>query len=254
MLVRDIIAAIERVAPLDGAASWDKSGMQVACHRGEARRLAVALDPTPGTVERALELGCDFILTHHPLSLSPKLPAVEDAYHRVLSLLFRADCGLYAAHTSLDVQPDGPAGWVARELGLRHPVFLEETGEKRGFGLCGDLPRETDMGKLLDILGKRIDMSMAVATGPRRATFRRLAYCTGSGGSLVAAAEALGADIYVTGDVKYHTALDCGIAVLDVGHHSLEEAMMAEMRDLLARALPDLDVVFVPSSSPFYRP
>ena len=131
MHIAEIISIIEQMAPLQGAASWDKSGLQVACRHTEVRRLAVALDPVPATIERALDEGADFILTHHPLS--PHLPNRLDNYHTVLSLLFRADAGLYAAHTSLDVQPDGPVGWLARHLCLRHPVLLEESREMREY-------------------------------------------------------------------------------------------------------------------------
>lgn len=250
MQVADIVCAIEKIAPLKGAASWDKSGLQVACRHTEVRRLAVALDPVPATIERALDEGADFILTHHPLSLSPHLPNRLDNYHTVLSLLFRADAGLYAAHTSLDVQPDGPVGWLARHLCLRHPVLLEETGEGIGFGLAGDLPAPKSLAELVAALSQRVDMSLAVTAGNVPEKIVRVAYCTGSGASLMEEAEKSGADLYITGDVKYHAALDARIAILDVGHHSLEEEMMREMAQRLGTIF-DIETFFVPSHSPF---
>ncbi len=253
MNTASVIDAIEAVAPLSGAASWDKSGLQVASFRTGVTRLAVALDPVPATVRAALEQGADMVLTHHPLSLSPALPCRLDNWHETLSLLFRADVPLYACHTSLDVQPDGPAGWLARELALVHPSFLEQTGEGTGFGLAGRLPRPMRFSELLQTLGRRISLETAVISGPVPDVIRSCAYCTGSGGSLLAEAEASGADIYITGDIKYHTALDARIPLLDVGHHSLEEEMMREMQALLARRLDGLDIFFVPSVSPFRR-
>ena len=250
MQVADIVCAVEKIAPLKGAASWDRSGLQVACRHTEVRRLAVALDPVPATIERALEGGADFILTHHPLSLSPHLPNRLDNYHAVLSLLFRADAALYAAHTSLDVQPDGPVGWLARHLCLRHPVLLEETGEGIGFGLAGDLPSPKSLAELVCALSQRVDMSLAVTAGTIPEKIGRVAYCTGSGASLMEEAEKSGADLYITGDVKYHAALDARIAILDVGHHSLEEEMMREMAQRLGASL-DVETFFVPSASPF---
>lgn len=252
MLVADLVAAIEEIAPLSGAASWDKSGLQVACMHSEVRRLAVALDPVPATIAKALDGGADFILTHHPLSLAPHLPNRLDNYHRVLSLLLRADAGLYAAHTSLDVQPDGPVGWLARHLCLRRPVLLEQTGEACGFGLAGDLPSPMSLEAVVAQLSCRIDMSLAVTTGPVPQTISRLAYCTGSGGSLIDEAVASGADLYITGDIKYHAALETPIGILDVGHHSLEEEMMREMAQRLG-TLPGVETFFVASVSPFRR-
>ena len=112
MRIRDIIACIEEMAPLSGAADWDRSGLQVYSPRTEASRVCVALDPTPETVKKALGEGADFIFTHHPLALKPGLPNRPGNYYETLSLLIKADVPLYAAHTTLDVQPDGPAGWL----------------------------------------------------------------------------------------------------------------------------------------------
>ncbi len=247
-----VTRAIEAIAPLSGAASWDRSGIQVASRRSEIKTLAVALDPTPSTIQQALDQGADMVLTHHPLSLTPALPSCLDNYHEVLSMLFRADVSLYAAHTSLDVHPDGPAGWLARHFCLKHPVFLQQTGESSGFGLAGNLPEALQFKELLAKLGERIDLSCATVIGDMPQSIKRIAYCTGSGSSLMRDAWTQKADVYITGDVKYHAALDCTGCILDVGHHSLEEEMMHEMQALLARRLDgSVQTFFVSSKSPF---
>ncbi len=251
MNFNDVAAAIEGIAPLSGAASWDKSGLQVASPRREVAKLAVALDPTPSTIKKALAAGAEMVLTHHPLSLSPSLPNRLDNYYEALSLLMKADVPLYSSHTSLDVQPDGPAGWLARHLCLVHPDFLEETGEGAGFGLVGDLPKALSLEEITAKLAERIDLECAVLVNTAPAEIKRVAYCTGSGSSLMDEAWTKGADLYITGDVKYHAALDCRGCLLDVGHHSLEEEMMHEMQKLLAKRLEGVDTVFIPSASPF---
>ena len=150
---------------------------------------------------------------------------------------------LYAAHTSLDVNSDGPVSWLARELHLNNLAVLEPTGPgtgdlPHGFGLAGDL-------------AAHIALSTATVSGPCPESIRRVAYCTGSGSSLLEEARAAGADIFITGDVKYHTALDTQLCLFDVGHHSLEEEMMRRAAIHLQHACPMLEVVFVPSASPF---
>lgn len=253
MLITDIIKTIESIAPLDGAAAWDRSGLQVASHRTEATRVAVALDPTPTSIATALAQGAQFIHTHHPLALTPTLPCRLDSYHSALEQLFKADVALYAAHTSLDVQPDGPAGWLSRELGLIHPQILEVTGEKQGFGLAGDLPQALGFHELLARLSQHISLNTATVSGNIPASISRIAYCTGSGSSLLEEATRSGAQVFITGDVKYHTALSAQICLLDVGHHSLEEEMMHVTSELLARRLAGVEVFFVPSTSPLRR-
>lgn len=257
MQLIEIFSAIEKIAPLHAAAPWDISGLQVAAHRSEADMLAVCLDPTPSSVRQALERGAQCILSHHPLALQPALPRRLDAYHEVLRLLFAADVPLYAAHTSLDVNADGPAGWLARKLELSNLAVLEATAPPLdaaplplGFGLAGDLPASLSLAGITSALARHIDLSTATVCGPMPESISRLAYCTGSGSSLLREARAAGAQLFITGDVKYHTALEAEICLLDVGHHSLEEEMMRRMSGLLAQRLNGLNVLFVPSVSP----
>ena len=253
----EIIKAIEETAPLHAAASWDVSGLQVAAHRQNVTKLAVCLDPTPASVGTALEQGAQFILSHHPLLLKAVLPSRLDDYHAVLRLLFQADVPLYAAHTSLDVNAYGPAGWLARTLELGNLAVLEPvapaTGDTLplGFGLAGDLPQPMTVRQIAGIIASNAPLATATVSGPEPQTVTRVGYCTGSGSSLLDAAQAAGAQLFITGDVKYHTALAAEICLLDVGHHSLEEEMMLRMSRLLQQRLHDVEVFFVPSASPF---
>lgn len=257
MQLTEIISTIEKIAPFSAQAPWDCSGMQVAARRDEAERLAVCLDPSPASIAAALDRGAQCILSHHPLLLKPRLPRRLDAYHEVLRLLLGADVPLYASHTSLDVNSAGPAAWVADDLGLTEREVIEPTGPAReeaglplGFGLAGNLAAPLSPAEVLRRLGSWIDLSTATLCGPRPATVRRIGYCTGSGSSLLDDARRCGVEFFITGDVKYHTALDAEICMADVGHHSLEEEMMRRMCALLQHLLPDMDVFFVPSLSP----
>ena len=67
-----------------------------------------------------------------------------------------------------------------------------------------------------------------------------MAVCAGSGTSLLSAAVAAGAQLYITGDVKYHDARkaeDAGIHVLDVGHFAPERYGLLRFGSLLERKL-----------------
>ncbi|MCL2123690.1 MAG: Nif3-like dinuclear metal center hexameric protein, partial [Desulfovibrionaceae bacterium] len=144
MQLDEIINTIEKIAPLSGAASWDNSGMQLAGCNNTVHTLALSLDPSPDAIRRAVQLGAQLLVTHHPLLITPRLPAVLDSFHNALSALFKADMALYAAHSSLDAVMDGPAGWLAQELALLEIQVLEpcprQTSPLQGFGCVGDLP------------------------------------------------------------------------------------------------------------------
>jgi dinuclear metal center YbgI/SA1388 family protein len=257
MQLYEIINAVEKIAPLSGAATWDNSGMQLASRNNAVDTLALCLDPSPAAIRRAIQLEAQLLVTHHPLLITPRLPAVLDNFHEALSLLFKADMALYAAHTSLDVAMDGPAGWLARELDLRDLRVLEpcpgQTGPLRGFGCAGRLPEPLSLDDLLTRLARHINLDGASLSGlPVKddRLFSCLAYCPGSGSSLVQAADKTEADICITGDVKYHSSLDAPLPLLDVGHHALEEEMTRRFAFALRGQLIGVQVHFIPSTNP----
>lgn len=274
MQQHELIAILEETAPPAFAAEWDKSGIQVASARPDITHLALSLDPTPQAVAEAVAAGADMLLTHHPLTLRPRFPDALDIHHRTLSLLFTHDMPLYAAHTTLDANPEGPAAWLPDELGLSGRCPLEVTGALRradgteltgGFGCVGDMPVPLTLPELARKLAALLPLervnAVARLIGRPPAAIRRVAVCTGSGASLMDRARALGADLYITGDVKYHDALDLvsrnrlasggAFAVLDVGHFALEEEMTRRLALLLARRLPEVRVSFLPRRDPF---
>lgn len=339
MNIQDLIAALEYAAPPHMAAAWDRCGVQVAGSIHETGKLALALDPTPEVAGQALEWGAGMVVTHHPLSLSPRMPDRVDDYHRVLEKFFRHGAWLYAAHTNLDCAPGGPASWLATELALarqaivdpagvtpsvmgiakevamdgfdtldlpmgttldrlhfdrdalRHTpqgficpapqwpsvraaleacddvssiacaISLMEPGQPYGYGIVGDLPRPLGWDEFAARLWKLVPRTFWTLIGKTPETIARVAYCTGSGGSAGARAFAEGADVFITGDVKHHQALELeamGLTI-DVGHHALEEEMMRRLAESLAGTLTEkgLDVRFFPSRDPMravFRP
>lgn len=258
MFFPDVITVIERTAPLHIAASWDHSGLQVPAAHREISSLAVCLDPVPATIAAALEHGADMILSHHPLAMSPRFTDREDSYTAALRQLFKADVPLYAAHTSLDANPRGPSGWLARALSMQDACVLEPTGSienadgttlECGFGLLGTLPEPLELEKALEIINPQAPRLIGVK--PEDVHPLCVAICPGSGGSLAALAAQGGAELFITGDIKYHDALLMPLPVLDVGHFSLEEHMMRLFAQQLQEELPDIAVSFIPSEDPF---
>jgi dinuclear metal center YbgI/SA1388 family protein len=257
----ELLTTIEKFAPPWYAAPWDNSGLQVAGTRGEIGRLAVFLDPLPGIVDSALGWGADFLLCHHPLLLEPRLPNRVDAYHRVLRSLLISGSWLYAAHTSLDANPGGPVLWLAKALSLLDTRTLEpcaggskagDSGQAPGYGVIGALERPLAWPEFAVRLSMALGTREWTAAGPLPERVETVAYCPGSGGSMIERAEA--ADIFITGDLKYHQALqsvESGLCTLDVGHFVLEERMMEFWAGELREALGGrAEVRFFPGSEP----
>ncbi len=276
MLQSDIVTIIEQTAPLSLMADWDRSGVQVASPRREVERLAVCLDPAPEQIRAAVEAGAEMILTHHPLAMRPQWTDRLNGHTDVLRLLYRHDVPLYASHTSLDANPLGPSAWLPDELGLVDRVILEKTGvftapdgseTEGGFGLAGTLPHAMTLAELCAKMRAFLPLKrmcgVARLIGDPARIIRRVAVCTGSGSSLLEEAARAGADLYITGDMKYHDALAllsrhdgqssnfCPMAILDAGHFSLEEEMMRRFALQLETQLDGVTVMFLPGRDPF---
>lgn len=271
----EFISLIETYAPLKAAAPWDNSGVQVESDKDAVHKVCVALDPTPATVSAALELKADFLLCHHPLALSPRHLNARDQYFHVVRKLIHADCRLYSAHTSLDANPRGPVSWLSKALGLTGCELLEPMPDMPpdspadhpagsdafrapsgyGFGLVGDLPQAMPFKNFTLMLEKILLPQGPVSNwrlcGQADKKIKRVAYCPGSGASLAGNASALGADIYITGDIKYHDALSAPLCILDVGHFCLEERMMLDFSKILEASCPNLKFYFLPADNPF---
>ncbi len=259
MKLSEIITILEKVAPVQFAASWDNCGIQVASHQQDIQHLALCLDPTPQSIDQAIAKGAQCIISHHPLLMQGRLPNKIDNYHATLKSLLQHDVALYAAHTSLDVNGDGPAGWLARALSLKELKVLDSvciTDDEQcmphefGYGLMGTTLAPITYENLMTKLGEHISLDVVSVCGTIPQSIRHIAYCTGSGSSFMEKAAKLGADIFITGDVKYHAALEAPLCTLDVGHHSLEEIMMRELSVVLQKILPKIHVEFIPSASP----
>jgi len=257
MDITRIIEHIERLAPLAAQAPWDRSGLQVLGLSPAAGRLAVGLDPTPAFMAAALGWGADFLLTHHPLYREPKPLDAAGPFLDAARAVLSAGAWLYSAHTSLDANPAGPAGWLARELGLSGLAVLEPTAPGLGFGQVGDLPAPLRWDDFARALAGKVRRDFWTLAGLRPESVSRVAVCPGSGSSLVPAARAAGAQVLVTGDLKYHQALDAGhpatgLGVVDVGHFALEEEMARLLAEILTAELvpAGVEVRFFPGRDP----
>ncbi len=281
MLQKAVIDIIEQTAPLSLMAEWDHSGVQVASAQKEIRHLAVCLDPAPEQLHAAIENGADMVLTHHPLAMHPEWTNVLNSYTDALRILYSHNVVLYASHTTLDANPLGPSAWLPDELGLTGRSLLEKSGTfiapagtslkgqfvEGGFGCVGDLPMPMSLTDVCAILRRHLPTERMCVTsrfvGDPERHIHRVAVCTGSGGSLADEAASAGADLYITGDIKYHEALSlrsrqekrssnfCPMAILDVGHFSLEEEMIRRFALLLKKQLDGVAVTFLPGRDPF---
>jgi dinuclear metal center YbgI/SA1388 family protein len=125
--IREIIRWLDSLYPPHWAEDWDRVGLQLGDPGQPVRRLGVALEASPRTVQWAAAQSLQLLLCHHPLFFQPISRLQYDREPgRTVRELIRRDMALWVAHTNLDAAPEGVSTTLARRLGLTRLQPLEE--------------------------------------------------------------------------------------------------------------------------------
>ena len=244
MKVRDVIQAIEEFAPLSIQESWDNSGLCIGSPDSPASSVLLGLDCTPELVDEAIACGADMIVTHHPLIFSGlKKISPEDATGAAVIKAVKAGISVYAAHTNADKVIAGVSGAMAAKLGLADVEILDEDGEGTGLGAVGNLPEPLSAEEAVALVKERFALKSIRASKPVEGKISRIAMCGGSGGSLIKAAMASGAQLYISGDISYHNFFTReGFMIMDIGHYESEIEIVEILFSLLRKKFPTFAV------------
>ena len=135
-----VTAALEHLAPLRLAASWDSVGLLVAPRREAIARVLTCLTLTPEVAAEAVRERADLIVSHHPLPFRP-VPRITPATGpgRVLLEVIGSGAGIWSSHTAWDSAAGGINDQLAGRLGLAHVAPMEPDAELPlvGFGRAG---------------------------------------------------------------------------------------------------------------------
>lgn len=110
----ELASYLESIAPAQIAESWDNVGVLVRCAQ-EVTGVLCALDITPATVREARAVGCNAIVSHHPVIFRPLKELRQDD---VPALLVREGVSAVCMHTNLDKAQGGVNDVLAQALGL----------------------------------------------------------------------------------------------------------------------------------------
>lgn len=249
--VQDIYAYIDGFAPFATQMDFDNAGLLVGDGQAEVRRVLLALDATLEVVKEAVRKRCQLIVSHHPLIFHPlKAVRPEDPTQAVVAQLIRKNIALISAHTNLDIAPGGVNDVLMDRLGGKVTGVLEPMGESWGMGRVGELDQPMPPKDFAAMVKKALGAKAVRATLGGRPV-KKLAVCGGAGGDLLELAVSLGADAYVTADVKHHEFLAAqalGVTLVDGGHFSTENPVMPVLAERLRRAFGKDGVEFLLSA------
>ncbi|MFD2672361.1 Nif3-like dinuclear metal center hexameric protein [Marinicrinis sediminis] len=118
-----------------------------------------------------------------------------------------------------------------------YPLKLE--GKPLGLGRVGELSETMTLRALNDQVKTAFGLSMSRVVGELDTPVKKVAVLGGMGARYLSSALFAGADVYITGDIDYHTAqdaLEAGMTLIDPGHHA-EEIMKAPVAAYLEKRL-----------------
>ena len=239
-----LIAYLDEYLQIDAIKDYGPQGLQVETDNKTIKRIALAVDTAPPVIEAAAAWKADMLLVHHGVLWRTVERIAGPLGERVRALL-RHGINLYAAHLPLDAHPQvGNNAVLARMFGVEvEDWWGAPTGVPLGvIGLVAGSPSLTHLtAQIEEQLNCRVRV---LAHGPKHVS--RMAILSGFGADEVAAAKALGADTYLTGETShanYWAAADYGLNVIFAGHYATETVGVQALGQHLADQF-DLDVKF----------
>jgi putative NIF3 family GTP cyclohydrolase 1 type 2 len=112
--------------------------------------------------------------------------------------------------------------------------------EGAGFGVVGELAEAMPSADFMRRVMERFDVKALRHSDVVKAEIRKVAICTGSGGSLIDDARKSGADIYLTADLRYNDFMrhENAIILADMGHFESEYCAIQILFDILSKKIP----------------
>ncbi|MGL5970825.1 MAG: Nif3-like dinuclear metal center hexameric protein [Cetobacterium sp.] len=231
MKLSKLINFLENKFPLYLAEDWDNVGLQVGKRDSNVNGILLSLDLTESVIDKAIEVGANLIITHHPVIFKPLKSITKDnlAGKKIIKLIENG-IAVYSMHTNLDSAVSGLNDFLGEKiLGFKDGKILdslEKKGQEYGIGRVYKLDEVLSIEKLSNILKEKLNLDcISLVKGKELKEIKKVALVSGSGASYWRKAKKMGAQVLITGDVKYHEAMDAreeNFTLIDIGHFESE--------------------------------
>ena len=242
--IKEVIAALEHFAPLPLQEDFDNAGLQVGLTEAEVSGALLCLDVTEQTLDEAIRLGCNLVVSHHPL-IFRKLSQITDSNYvqRVVMKAIENHVTIVSMHTNLDNARGGVNFKIAEKMGLKEvDFFVRKDGADAGSGVMGTLPTSLTAQEFIKMLKETFGVVCVQTNELLQRKIEKVAICGGAGSFLLDNAVAVGADAFVTGEMHYHEFFDHEqqIQICVIGHYESEQYTAEVFREVIESACPDV--------------
>lgn len=244
MKIKEILTALERFAPLPLQESFDNAGLQVGLTETEASGALLCLDVTESVVDEATELGCNLIISHHPLLFHAlKILSDQTDVQRVVTKAIERHISIISMHTNLDNAEGGVNFKMAEKIGLVDVRFFCEKhvdGILCGSGVIGKMLEPVSSLNFIRQIKQVFHVDCAQCNELLQRSISKVALCGGAGSFLLDDAIKEGADAFITGEMHYHEYFghEQQIQIAVLGHYQTEQFTSEILSSILRDTFP----------------
>ncbi len=237
MKIRTIYDILNEISPFELQESWDNSGLNLGDFGDEVKKIYISIDIDEELIEKMDENS--LLITHHPLIFKPVKKVIPDRFSTKLLLkMAKKNISHIAMHTNFDKTHLNE--YVAKNV-------LGFEGEAQDFVFYADV--DMDFYELVEYVKQKLNMDNIKAVLAKD-KIKKVAVTTGSGMGLL---DNIKADCFLTGDIKYHEAMDAKvreISLIDMTHYTSEKYFSDILFDILDEKI-DVEIIKRNSLDPF---
>ena len=248
MTVKDILQAVDAIAPFRLTMDFDNTGLLIGDPDAEVKSVVLALDCTDSVLAEAKEKNANLVITHHPVIFHGIKKVCADS---VVWQAVRNDINVISAHTNLDIAQGGVNDCLAEILGLTEVGGLTAVGEsvdengnvsRETLGRVGRLSSALSAKELAQLVKEKLNTAVRYTDGGK--AIETAAVCGGAGDSELESAISCGAQALITGEAAHHIFIEAahrGISLIEGGHFHTENIVLEPLREKLAKQFPEIE-------------
>lgn len=235
MFVKDILEELKKDMPFYYACDWDNIGLTVGDENLSVKNIVVCLDITNKVIDEAVKKNADLIVAHHPLMFAPvKRINTGDLIGRRIINLIKNNISCISMHTNYDVADSCMADIAADKLELDNKsiFYKEKIDLEVGLGKKGNLREKMSLADLAKKVKETFSLDKVIVHGDLNAQVYNISILPGSGKNMSKIAIENRSDVFITGDITHHEALDAvdaGLAIIDASHYGIEKVFIDDM-------------------------
>ncbi len=237
MRVIDFVNKLDELYPFANQAEWDNSGFLCGDKSAEVEKVLVTLDVDVSVLTSAVDLGCNVIVSHHPIIFGQGLKSIVDSDDAlIIKFALRNNLSIISLHTNLDHHDAFVGRMIAKHL--EYPVIDTFIVDDYPLGVVVRIDK--GISDIVSHIKEKFDYKGVKCCGVKEHVNKAL-IIGGAGSGVVNSFTKSNIDLFITGDLRhsdFHDAYKNGKSMIEIGHYEEFYAMKEVLKSF------DLEVIY----------